>query len=61
VERKQNNSISFKSFVWRKMVEYLIDMKGYSFNQLIYNRLNQDEVKKEIIEWPLQKNIVKNL
>jgi len=49
VERKQNNSMSFKYFVWRKMVEYPIDMKGYSFNQLIYNRLNQDEVKKEMI------------
>lgn len=43
------------------MVEYLIDMKGYSFNQLIYNRLNQDEVKKEMIGWLLQKNTVKNL
>ena len=31
VVRKQNNSISFKYSLWKKMVEYLIDMKGYSF------------------------------
>ncbi len=61
VERKQNNSISSKYFVWRKMVEYSIDIKGYSFKQLIYDRLNQDEVEKEMIEWPLQKNTIKNL
>ncbi|MBI5777969.1 MAG: hypothetical protein HZA49_00745 [Planctomycetes bacterium] len=47
----QNDSASFRYFVWRKMVEYLIDAQGYSFARLIGGGLNPEQVKREMVEW----------
>jgi len=48
---KSEDSESFNYFQYRRMVEYLIQEKGYTIEELVRNVPNEEAVKNETSEW----------
>lgn len=51
ITNKRDPSDSFKYFTWRKMVAYLIEEKGLSFDEIADREAKYGPIRRETIEW----------
>lgn len=52
---RDNRNWAIRYFLWWKMVQYLIDEKGYSFEKLVVSAEDHEKVKQDMLKWLAEK------
>lgn len=51
IRGESHDSRAFQYFTWRKMVEYLIEERDLSFEEIVARAGDDERIRSEMIEW----------